>query len=190
MLNGLPYALAAGLTLMIAVVVLILRSRKPARSTYTRQDFLLSPEERSLFKALDKAIGDEYVIFAKIRILDVISPRTTTGVDPAWNALDALGERHFAFILCRQSDLSIACAVMMVQHQIPGRKKMPVGEHPLKSICTAAGLPLLRLESSPFYDSHDIRQAVAEAVRREPLFISEADGRREPTIAEFEKLDS
>ena len=33
------------------------------------------------------------------------------------------------------------------------------------------------------------RQAIAEAVRKEPLFISETHGRKEPTIAELEKLD-
>jgi hypothetical protein len=45
------------------------------------------------------------------------------------------------------------------------------------------------MEASPFYDRQDIRQAIAEAVRKEPLFISETQGRKEPTIAELEKLD-
>lgn len=188
-MNWSPIAWAAGLLLLGFVIWKLVHARQPSRASYTRQDFLLSPEERQFFHALRLAVGEDYVIFGRIRIIDIIAPRSIAAVDSAWDALEALGEEHFPFVLCRQSDLSIACAIQLIQHKWPGRKARDAAEHPLKTICTAAGLPLLRLEAGPFYDRNDIRQAIAEAVRKEPLFISETAGRKEPTIAELEKLE-
>ena len=183
-------AVAAGcLLLALPILRKILRSQPFARASYSRQDFLLSPEERQLFTALKQAVGDQYAIFARIHVTDIIKPRSGTGSGAAWDTLEAAGEVCFPFVLCKQTDLSIACAIQLIQHKQPGRKVKSPGGHPLKDICAAAGLPLLRMEASPFYDRNDIRQAVAEAVRREPLFISETDKRKEPTIAELEKLD-
>ncbi len=185
----LPYLLPVAILLVFLTGVRLLRTRRSTRTSYTRQDFLLSPEERQLYKALRQAIGEDYAVFGRVRIDDIVTPRAATGTDAAWDALEQLGEMHFPFVLCKLSDLSIACAIQLVQHKLPGRRGRELAEHPLKTICAAAGLPLLRMEASPFYDRHDIRQAVAEAVRREPLFITETDGRKEPTIAELEKLE-
>ena len=188
-MNWVTTPLIATALVGLLLALRIIRSRRSARASYMRQDFLLTPEERQLFTALKEAIGDHYAIFGRIHVADIIAPRVTTGTDAAWSALDDAGEAYFPFVLCKLSDLSIACAIQLVQHKIPGRKVRNSTDHPLKDICAAAGLPLLRMEASPFYDRHDIRQAVAEAVRKEPLFISETDGRKEPTIAELEKLD-
>jgi len=188
-MNWISAAVAAAILLGFLLLLRVIRSRRSARASYTRQDFLLSPEERLLFAALKQAVGDHYAIFGRIHVTDIIAPRATAGTDAAWDALDEAGEVYFPFVLCKLSDLSIACAIQLVQHKVPGRKTKNTADHPLKDICAAAGLPLLRMEASPFYDRHDIRQAIAEAVRKEPLFISETDGRKEPTIAELEKLD-
>ena len=187
--NWLPYFVAAAAVSVGLVIWRLFRSPPPGRASYIRQDFLLSPEERQLFKALRASVGEDYVIFGKVRVEDVIAPRSAAHVDAAWEALETAGDVHFPFVLCKQSDLSIACAIQLIQHRIPGRTPTTPGEHPLKTICASGGLPLLRLEASPFYDRNDIRLAVAEAVRKEPLFISEPDGRKEPTIAELERLD-
>lgn len=188
-MNWTSLTLAAAILLTFLVLQRIIRSRRFTRASYTRQDFLLSPEERQLFTALKQAVGEDYAIFGKIHVADIIAPRSASGTDTAWNSLDDVGAACFPFVLCKQTDLSIACAVQLVQHKIPGRKAKSPADHPLKAICAAAGLPLLRMEASPFYDRNDIRQAIAEAVRREPLFISQTDGRKEPTIAGLEKLD-
>ena len=96
---------------------------------------------------------------------------------------------YIPFVLVRKSDLGIACAIQLVQHKILRSRDKATTESPLRTICQAAGLPLIRMEAGPFYDHEDIRQAVAESVRREPLFITESDGRREPTLDRLERLD-
>jgi len=168
----------------------LIKSRRTTRITYQRQNFLLSQEEKQLYAALYQAVGEDYVIFAKIRVDDLVSPRSSPKGDQAWEELEALEETHFNFVLSSKTDLSIACAIQLIQHKTHDQKTNPTGGALLKVICQSAGLPLVRLEAGPFYDTVDIREAIAEAVKKEPLFIMEPDGRREPRITDLDRMKS
>ena len=181
-----------GIPALLIVVITAFRrfhDSRTGRNTYTRKEFLLSPEERLFYGALQEAVGDNFEIFPMIHVDALISPRNPSLVDKTWDLLDAHDEGVIPFVLVRKSDLGIACAIQLVQHKIPRSRDKATTESPLRTICQAAGLPLIRMEAGPFYDHEDIRQAVAESVRREPLFITESDGRREPTLDRLERLD-
>lgn len=180
---------APALLLVILLLTRWYRSRHPGRIAYTRREFILSPEERQLHTALLEALGEQYVIFPMIHVEDVITSRDEKNIEHVWNQLDEAGESVFPFVLARKHDLGIACAIQLIQHRVLRSRDNPVPDSPLRGICQSAGLPLARLEAGPFYDMEDIRQSVAEAVRREPLFVTESDGRREPTIDRLERLD-
>lgn len=177
--------------LLILVITIFRRFRESrnGRITYTRKEFLLSPEERLFYAALREAVGDNFEIFPMIHVDDLISPRNPSIVDKTWDLLDSNDEAVIPFVLARKTDLGIACAIQLIQHRALRSREMSSHESPLRTICQAAGLPLIRMEAGPYYDNEDIRQAVAESVRREPLFITESDGRREPTLDRLERLD-
>ncbi|MFN5744550.1 MAG: DUF2726 domain-containing protein [Methylococcaceae bacterium] len=183
----LAWTLVALLT--VGVFLKLIRTGRSSRNSYQRQDFLLSPEARHLFKALQQASGEDYIVFGNIRVDDVITPRFSGGGDPIWDALETTNDSHFPFVLCNKSDLSIACGIQLKRHKPGASPSHDRTSNPLKAICVAAGLPLVRLEAGPFYDLDDIRMAIAEAVRKEPLFMTEADVRREPSISELGKTD-
>ena len=66
------------LFLFIAVILFIVawaknKSRKdPVHFPYQSRGVLCSPAERSFMGALDKAVGTEYRVFAKVRLADVV----------------------------------------------------------------------------------------------------------------------
>lgn len=178
---------ASGLLLILGLKRMLASRRQ--RISYTRRDFLLSPEERQFFQALDSAIGKDFYIFPKVPVDEVISPRQTPPRYSAWHQLEQSGEDLFPFMLSRKSDLGIACVIQLIGHRGLRNQEKPPKDPALKTICLAAGLPLIRIESGPYYDLVDLREAVAEAIRREPLFFSDADGRREPSLEAMENLD-
>lgn len=181
-----------GLPALLLLVITLYRrihASRNGRMTYSRKEFLLSPEERLFHAALREAVGENYEIFPMIHVDDLITPRNPSIVDKTWELLDMNDEAVIPFVLARKNDLGIACAIQLIQHKGPRSRDKISTESPLKTICLAAGLPLIRMEAGPFYDHEDIRQAVAESVRREPLFITESDGRREPTLDRLERLD-
>ena len=183
-LIGLP-----ALLLLVITLFRRLRASQTGRMTYSRKEFLLSTEERLFYAALREAIGENFEIFPMIHVEDLITPRNPSLVDKTWELLDTNDEAIIPFVLARKSDLGIACGIQLIQHKGLRSRDKITNESPLKTICQAAGLPLIRMEAGPFYDNEDIRQAVTESVRREPLFITESDGRREPTLDRLERLD-
>lgn len=177
----------------IAVALLVFRGfsgrrGKSARPGYQKRDFLFSPEERLFFAALKQAVGEEYEIFGRIPAREVVVPRLGSGRNPPQDELDDLAGHYFPFVLCDKADLSIACAVQLQEHAFAGKKSAaPVD--PLRPVCQAAGLPLVHFEAGPLYDAHEIREAIAAAVRKEPLYVIESDGRREPRFSGLENLE-
>lgn len=159
------------------------------RTTYTRKDFLMTPEEKLFFQSLESAVGKDFHIFPKVPVQEVISPRHPVPRQSAWNQLEKLDEAIFPFMLSRKTDLGIACAIQLVGHRGIRNREKTSSDSILKTICLAAGLPLIRIEWGPYYDLGDLRESVAEAIRREPLFFSDQDGRREPSLEALENID-
>jgi hypothetical protein len=185
--------LILGGIVLAAVVLLLLRKLfgrggKPARAGYQKRDFLFSPEERLFHAALKQAVGENYEIFGKIRIRDVVSLRPPLSRKDSREEFEILGEGHFTFVLCNKSDLSVACAVQLRGHAFAG-KKASGHPDPLKSICHAVGLPLVLFEAGPWYDANEVKDAIAQAVRKEPLYLTESDGRKEPRISRLDNLE-
>lgn len=160
------------------------RHRKPPRIAYQKQDFLFSPEERLFLTALRDAVGHEYEIFGKIPADEILIHRPGRGGHQQES--DVLADYLFDFLLCRKTDLAITCAVRLVEHSNFGKSQEP---DPLKYACHAAGLPLASFATHPMYDAQELAAAIAEAVRQEPVYVTESTGRKEPRISGLDNLD-
>lgn len=177
----------------LASLLLIIRSapkssEKSRKSAYRSEDFLFSPEERVFFLALKQAVGEDYEIFGKIPVTELISARYEGAGSRARKTLERVANQCFDFLLCSKTDLSVACALELYEHPVSGKGPAPPAD-PLRAICDAAGLPLVRIEAGPFYDSEEIKQTIASVVRKDPLYLVESDGRREPRISSIEDIE-
>jgi Protein of unknown function (DUF2726) len=93
-MNSLVVGLIAlfALLVIIAFVLAILWIARRARvGPYERRDFL-SPAERSFFGVLQQAIGDEYLIFAKVRVADLLGVRS--GISDRQAHLNRITAKH------------------------------------------------------------------------------------------------
>ncbi|HYE34397.1 DUF2726 domain-containing protein [Methylocaldum sp.] len=177
----------------LAILPLLIRTlskstEKAGRSSYRKQDFLFSPEERIFFFALKQAVGEDYEIFGKIPVVELISLGKNEARNGAQNGFAQITDRCVDFILCSKTDLAIACALELHEHSLSAKRQAAPAD-PLRAICEAAGLPLVRIEAGPLYDAMEIKQTVASAVRKEPLYLIESDGRKEPRISSIEDLE-
>jgi len=163
-------------------------SEKARKSAYRKQDFLLSPEDRVFFFALKQAVGEDYEIFGKIPVAELISLRNEEASNGTQKTFDQIADRCLDFVLCDKTDLSVACALELYEHSLSGKRSATLAD-PLRAICDAAGLPLVRIEAGPFYDAMEIKQTITSAVRKEPLYLAESDGRKEPRIPSIEDLE-
>ncbi|MDO9194204.1 MAG: DUF2726 domain-containing protein [Undibacterium sp.] len=130
---------------------------------YLREPQLFTDAERAFLHVLEHAIGDEYRIFAKVRVADVIC--VESGLAPRIKriASNKIRAKHFDFILCNKADLSVVCAIELDDrnHQKKNRE-----EHDkfLASVCERVFLPLVKIPAKEGYPITHLRNSILAAI--------------------------
>lgn len=123
---------------------------------YQKNDYLLSKAERSFFGVLQQAAADNYLVFAKVRVADVLAPMNTKDRSTWQKAFNAISAKHFDFILCEPGDCSIQFAVEL-DDASHNTKKAQKRDGFLNEACNSAGLELIRVKASNSYSISEIR---------------------------------
>lgn len=128
---------------------------------YQAKKFLLTRAEKSLFGVLQQAVGDDYLIFAKVRLADLLIVRKgTEGRQSFQNRINA---KHIDFVLCNPQSVSPMVCIELddSSHQRPDRIKRD--EFVDKSMLRAK-LALVRVRAQTSYRVQDIRAAIQAAL--------------------------
>lgn len=128
---------------------------------YVKEPFLLSKAERSFLGVLEQSIGDNYRIFSKVRVADVISVQNNTNQKNRTAAFNKIKAKHFDFIIVGKEDFSIIGAVELddKSHKQSDRLKRDIF---LNTVCETAGLKLFRFEAKKSYLVKEIRHTLDE----------------------------
>ncbi|MDR3582236.1 MAG: DUF2726 domain-containing protein [Candidatus Pacebacteria bacterium] len=117
---------------------------------YHRKDYLLTAAEKNFYEVL-KPICDERntLVFAKVRLEDLVWTPKYTKHPLKWRGY--VRSRHIDFVLCDRENIKPLCAIELDDstHDLP---KTIETDKVKDDILAAAGLPLLRINTSSFYD--------------------------------------
>ena len=141
---------------------------------YQRNSVLLSAAERSFLGVLEQALGEGYRVCPKVRVADAISVRRPLPRGEWQRAFNRISSKHFDFILCRSTDLKIACAVELDDstHQRNDRQERDMF---LGDVCSVSSLPLLRFAAKGAYTVSDIRERLAAYTESQQRRSAEGD---------------
>lgn len=147
------------------------RSDRPSSSTpkpsYTTTR-LFTPAERAFLAALEEAVGQEYRIFGKVRIADVLTPRAQPFTRAHQVAFNRVSAKHLDFVLCDRTELTPVAAIELDDRSHARRDRIRRDEL-VDGACADARLPLVRQSARGRYDPEEIRrnvQAVLTGGRR------------------------
>ncbi|WP_116812887.1 DUF2726 domain-containing protein [Steroidobacter cummioxidans] len=155
-----------GLLVLIAVTGFVAAMKKrdgrPSSDDlqYQSSKVLFSAAERSFLGVLDQAVGPEYRVFGKVRVADVASLKSGLSNSARQVALKRVAAKHFDFVVCRASDLSLVCAVELNDKSHSSRRVQARDEF-LAKVCSVIRLPLLSVEAKRAYSVHEIHQHFA-----------------------------
>lgn len=145
-------------------------SRKTTTSEtlpYQKKWYLLSPAERDFYDALRQAVRDRYLIFAKVRLLDLLWLP-----DKMENRLHYIGRvasKHVDFVLCHPQTVAPALVIELgdASHQLPERQERDIF---LNEVLRVAGIPLLRVPVRKSFSVSALRDQILDAlgVRSQP----------------------
>lgn len=130
---------------------------------YRRKDFLLSRAEASFFGVLTHVVGDKYLIFAKVRLADLLYlPRGTEGRRAAFNRIQS---KHIDFVLCSRDGIQPLLAVEL-DDRSHGEESRILRDRFVAEVLEDAGLPLVRFACRSSYNTAEVKHRVEEAIRR------------------------
>jgi ssDNA-binding Zn-finger/Zn-ribbon topoisomerase 1 len=131
---------------------------KPAHEAfpYQKSEVLFTPAERSFLGVLRQAVGNNAAIFGKVRVADVVEPKSCLGRSARQKAFNKISAKHFDFLLCDKEDLSVACAIELDDGSHNSKRRQERDGF-LKGVCEAAGVPLIQIPAKSAYVISEVR---------------------------------
>ncbi|MFD0738419.1 DUF2726 domain-containing protein [Lysobacter koreensis] len=151
--------LLAVLAFVVFIVLAALKKKQVGGSVgfpYQPAKTLFSAAERSFLGVLDQAVGPEYRAFGKVRVADVATVKPGLGSSERQGALNRVSAKHFDFVVCRASDLSVVCAIELNDKSHSSQRAQDRDELLLR-VCQAINLPLLTVPAKQGYSVQDVR---------------------------------
>lgn len=123
---------------------------------------LLSPAEAAFYHALQAAVGDSLVIFAKVRIADLIAPDGAESRGSWQTAFNQISQKHVDFVLCDAKSLAVRLVVELDDaSHAPGHGHYREGrDATVDAALASAGLPILRVRAASRYEAASLREAI------------------------------
>lgn len=159
-------------TLVLAVVAIILFaacmftykkivSSNLRDSHVQRKSRVLAPSERAFFERLVSALSDDYFIFAKMSMLDVVEVSPNASWFQKRSIQKCLANTRLDYILCQKRDLSIFGVVELENFENKADNKARREREKLVSrICQLSNIRLFYFDARQDYQDVDIHQLI------------------------------
>jgi hypothetical protein len=130
---------------------------------YSRGSGLFSDVERSFLEVLEQAVGEQYRVFGKVRVADIIDVQPSLKDTLKQIAFDRITSRHFDFVVCNKASLAVVCIVEL-ENRTQQRKSREERDTFLMSVCDSVSLPLLRMPEKNIYPIASVRTSFLAAL--------------------------
>jgi very-short-patch-repair endonuclease len=160
---------------IIGTIFFMKASRKPSQSSltkeeasetisypYQKQPFLLTKAERSFFGVLQQAVGDDYCIFSKVRLADLIKVSSGLSASDRQKAQNRISGKHVDFVLCNTHDLAIHCVIELDDKSHEKLERRQRDEF-VDTALHAAGVMIVHFSVQQTYNINEIRKALSKA---------------------------
>lgn len=136
---------------VIVGVIFIKKRSNPVHSV----DKSTSLNERMFLPVLEKAVGGQYEIIAKVLLSEVLEPAENLSKRAQRKALKSIQGRQFDFIVIDKQNRSVICAVELDEHKFD-KKTFKKQDLYLEDLCRRVGLPLMRVPSQRGYNLSEL----------------------------------
>ncbi len=157
-------AVAVAIVLVLALLSNFLRpsSRMLAtkvKPTYEAVPGLLSAAERSFFGVLRQALSNDYQIFAKVRLADIVRPvpgPSRSGWQAAFNRITG---KHVDFVICDSASLMVR-AVIELDDRTHQRFERSNRDSIVDAALSDAQIPVVRIQARASYAPGQLRDQI------------------------------
>ncbi len=154
----------AVILIVVALIIAVLgkligKSIFIEQGTYTQRGALFSVAERSFYGVLEQAISKDYKIFGKVRVADVLTPKSNLNKSNWQTAFNKISAKHFDYVLCKKDTLRVV-AVIELDDKSHNSKKAKNRDAFLEDACEGADLKLIRFKAKAGYQIDSVREFI------------------------------
>ncbi len=137
--------------------------RKSTHFKYESLEEILSSTEHSFFLTLKESLSNDYEVFAKVRINEVLTPDELFNVQSCSAVIYRTPPKHFDYILCEKRTLSVI-AVIELDDKNHIRREARARSIFVEKACITAGFKLLRFPSRSSYRTQAVRDVIINSL--------------------------
>ncbi|MBI2438033.1 MAG: DUF2726 domain-containing protein [Lentisphaerae bacterium] len=155
-----------GIVAFVVKVVLPGLGKAQVALPYQKEPVLFTPAERSFLGVLEPALGDQFRVFGKLRLADVIKVKAGISGSARQQAFNRIQSKHLDFVVCDPSDLSVQFVVELDDSSHQQSRRQTRDEF-LDKALAAAGVPVFHFSVKRTYSAQDIRGTIFEQPKPE-----------------------
>ena len=146
--------------LMIIVAVGVMKLNEPPLTfPFKKKTQLFTSVERNFFNLIEDAVGKDYRILCRVKLLDILAVRQTTDKKTSKSALTKANSRYLDFVLCSKDDMSPVLAIDLVHNNGKDGYKMQ-RDWFVNGSLDAASIPHVRIKVRSDYKTQDIKDCI------------------------------
>lgn len=165
------YFLIALVVVLFFVVVLLVyiesRYKRKLKLPYQKKESLLTESENKFYLALSKALKDEYLIFAKVRLADVICLPILRGSD-YYYYLNKIIAKHIDFLICEKENIKPVLAIELDDNSHLSYKRKKRDKF-IDEVFKTAQLPILHIKNAKNYDSVKLNNEITNFINKKAI---------------------
>ena len=136
--------------------------RASTEPIYETTSALLTPAERSFFGVLQQVVLPSICLFPKVRLADVIQPRSALDGPTRQSAFNKISSKHVDFVLCDAGTTKVIC-VIELDDSSHGRGSRQARDSFVDAALQFASIPVVRFSVRHGYAPEKIRVELAKA---------------------------
>jgi len=161
--NNIIIWIVLAVIVVLGVTAYFLWNRKSKNVTFPlqRRSRLLSPAEKRFFECLSSSLSEDFFIFTKVAMLDVVESSPSAGLLESRQIKNRLSTEFLDYVLCKKRDLSIF-GIIELENFDKGRneKEQADRESLITEVCKTAHLRLFYFDVRQDYQGVDILRLV------------------------------
>lgn len=171
-----PPVMFISLLFWVVIIVLIYKYAKRKKQSkdnveevdkygyqYTAKQYIMTRAETDLFRKLYNSVNEKYFIFPQIHLSTILNHKIN---GQNWRgAFSHINGKSVDYVLCDKNTLGLICAVELDDYTHNNVDRVE-RDHEVEKILKNAGIPLVRLYDFNNRSDEDIRNIIAEALKK------------------------
>ncbi len=151
-----------GALFAFALLARWLRSREP-EFPYEPAEALLTMAEINFFEVLVEAVGDDFALFSKVRLADVVVPQPGLSNSVRMRAFNRISAKHVDFVIC-DPESYIVLGVVELDDRSHLQEARRDRDEFVDGALEAAGIPILHVPAQRRYSAMKLRRQVLDCL--------------------------